>query len=214
METAFFAFPYNFDTEYRFVVKRACQDLGVAPVFGDEVRKADHLANKLRISIEQSGLGFYDITGLNPNVLIELGIGLCAQRRNFLMFDEHKHRKSPAVKAFKCEIPADIAGHEHFKYNNASDLDRELRAVLKQALGIGKNSAHDLKQRIDGLVRKTPLKFGDIAKAIPEAPRYDIDQALASLRFEGRIKLEGRGGGAKWRAKRPGELPDGQAAPH
>jgi hypothetical protein len=209
METAFFAFPYNFDVHYRLAVKRACTDFNVRPIFGDEVRAADHLANKLRASIEQCNLGFYDITGLNPNVMIELGIGLCAQRRNFLMFDAKAHRKSAAVKAFKCEIPSDIAGHEHFKYENENDLDRELRAVLKQALGIGRNSAFDLKIKIDGLVRKTSLRLGEIQQKIPGASRDDIDQAIAALRFEGKIKLEGKAGGARWRARRPGEPVDG-----
>jgi hypothetical protein len=198
METAFFAFPYDFDEAYRLTISRACHNLNVRAVFADDIHRSEVLSDKLRTSIEDCGLAFFDITGLNPNVMIELGMGLCARKKNFLMVHPDKHRAAPAVKAYRGPLPTDLSGLIPFEYRTEYDLDRELRAVLRQALGIGRNSAHDLKMKISQKLRDHPYPLRGLVAAFPEITQAEIEEALAAMKFERTVKLEGRGAGAMW----------------
>lgn len=92
MPRAFFAFPYSFGIDYRIELSRVCDALNVEPIFADEVKKADALLAKLQDEIQASHIGFYDITGLNPNVLIELGMSLAANRPTSGRAVAHTHR--------------------------------------------------------------------------------------------------------------------------
>lgn len=198
MEKVFFAFPFDFGVDYRLVTQRACNDFSLTAVFGDDVRRADALIQKLCTAIDDCRFGFYDITGFNPNVMVELGIGFCSKRTTFIMFNEQKHKNTPAVKAMKSEVPADLQGHERFTYRTPEDLDRELRKTLRQALGIGQNSAYELKERIRKVLNRNPQPIRRIVESLG-APERDVQDALAAMRFEKRVALEGHGAGAKWR---------------
>lgn len=108
MEKVFFAVPYKlFGDEYRILARRACLDRQLTAVFGDETRQADALIRKMCTSIEEARFTFFDITGFNPNVMIELGIAFCAQKKVFLFYNEKRHKESPIVKAGKEPVPAE-----------------------------------------------------------------------------------------------------------
>jgi hypothetical protein len=202
MERVFFAVPFKtFGDDHRIVAKRACEDLGLRAVFGDEERQPDALIQKLCTTISECQVGFYDITGFNPNVMIELGIGFSADRKVFLLINERKHRESPAVRAGKELIPSDLQGHERFKYQTPEDLDRELRQTLRFAFGKGRNDAYEMKQKIEMVLRRNPQPIRKIVETLG-APEQEVSDALAAMRFERRVEVEGRGGGAKWRLTR------------
>jgi hypothetical protein len=149
-------------------------------------------------TIDDARFGFYDITGFNPNVMIELGIAFHAGKKVFLFYNEKRHRNSPAVKAGKDLVPSDLQGHERFAYRTPEEFDRELRQALRVTLGIGQNSVHDLKQRISTMLRNNPQPIRKIVEGM-NAPEQDVQDALYSLRLEKRVTIEGHGRGAKWR---------------
>lgn len=199
MLKAFFAFPYDFEIDYRLTIKRACHDLDVAPVFGDEIRKSKALVDKICEAIEECELGFYDITGFNPNVMIEIGMSYCAERATFIMLNSGKHRQSPAVRAEGSEVPADLEGQHRLVYSTPAELDAELRKTLRQALGIGQNSHHDLKRKIDQRLRaKGAQTLREIASGIGNPDRDELKIALMALRAEKRVRLDGHGLGARY----------------
>lgn len=119
MPRAFFAFPYSFGVDYRIALGRVCDALSVEPVFGDEVRKADALLSKLQEEIQGCHIGFYDITGLNSNVLIELGISFASGRPTFVLYDIDRHKKMPAAKLGKFEVPTDIKERAQLPYKGS-----------------------------------------------------------------------------------------------
>lgn len=199
MEKVFFAVPYKlFGDEYRLLARRACSDMGLSAVFGDEVRQADALIQKMCSAIDEARFGFFDITGFNPNVMIELGIAFCAQKKVFLLYNEKRHREAPAVKAGRELVPSDLQGHERFAYQTPEDFDRELRQTLRATLGIGQNTVHDLKQKIGKMLRNHPQPIRKIVESLA-APEQDVQDALYSMRLEKRVTIEGHGRGAKWR---------------
>jgi hypothetical protein len=199
MAKAFFAFPYDYEVDYRLTIERACHDLGVKPIFGDEIRKSQALVDKICEAIEECELGFYDITGFNPNVMIEVGMSYCAERATFLMLNSKKHKASSAFRTEGCEVPADLEGQHRLVYNTPSELDAELRKTLRQALGIGQNSHHDLKLKVDRqLTAKGAQTLRDLAAGIGSPNRDELKIALMSLRAEKRVRLDGHGLGARY----------------
>lgn len=197
---AFFAFPYKYTIDYRIDVKRVYEDSNVVAVFGDEERNADALLEKLRELINTCDIGFYDITGFNPNVLLELGFGYASRRHTFFMFDQVTHKKSAAGRGRPLEVPSDLRGRAYFEYRGRDELIVEVRKHLRQSLGIGQNAHLELKKKAMILLRSSDgRRIGEIAKSIGgESTRVDVEAAMDSLRHEGRVDLRGRGLGARY----------------
>lgn len=183
MHRAFFGFPFNFGIDYRLAVGRVCHALSVEPVFGDEAKKADALLNKLQEEIQSCHIGFYDITGLNSNVLIELGIAFASNRPTFVLFDAETHKKLPFGKAAKFEMPSDISERSRLFYQGYDSLAAEVRAATRDTLKIGVNSHIDLKARVEKLLRaRTKQKISEIASGIGgDVERADVEAAVAAL---------------------------------
>jgi len=203
MVKAFFAFPYAFKIDYRLAVTRVCSDSQVEAVFGDEHRTGDVLLEKLRDLIQGCEIGFYDLTGLNSNVLIELGIGYClCPKRTFFMFDEERHRKTPAGKLGKFIIPSDILGRAHFAYAGEDDIKALVRKHLRESLGVNGNKHLQLKSGALRFLRsRDGARIGEIAAGIGAVDsRAEVEGAVEALRNEGVVELRGVGGGAKYYA--------------
>lgn len=192
MPRAFFAFPYSFDVDYRIELSRVCDALSVDCVFADDVKKADALLTKLQSEIQASHIGFYDITGLNPNVLIELGMSLASGRPTFVLYDVDKHKKMPASKMGKFEVPSDIKERAQLPYRGHAELAAEVRKAIRETLQIGINSHLALKARVEQQLRRGKQRISEIAAGIGgDATRPDLEAAIMSLRHERIVKLEG-----------------------
>jgi len=202
MARVFFGFPYEFDRDfgddYRGILRRACSDLGAEYVFGDKEFTADSLVSKMNSCIDSCEYAFFDITGFNPSVMMELGIAFHSKGRLFFMYDEAKHRNSAIVKATKDQIPTNIRGQDHFTYRTLYDLDFGVRSSLRNALGIGKSSLQDLKLKINGILRKKPQRIGEIAETLGNVEKDSVAQALFVLRAEKKVECNGIGMGARW----------------
>lgn len=192
MPRAFFAFPYSFDVEYRIELRRVCSSLNVDAVFADDVKKADALLTKLHDEIEASHIGFYDLTGMNPNVLIELGMSLASKRPTFVLYDVDRHKKMPASKIGKFEVPSDIKERAQLPYKGHAELAAEVRKAIRETLQIGLNSHLDLKARIERQLRRGRQRISEIATGIGgDVARPDLEAAIMSLRHERVVALDG-----------------------
>lgn len=194
MPRAFFAFPYAFDKdpEYRIELGRVCDALNVECVFADEVKRSDALLTKLQSEIQASHIGFYDITGLNPNVLIELGMSLASGRPTFVLYDVERHRKMPAAKLGKFEVPSDIKERAQLPYRGNAELAAEVRKAIRETLQIGINSHLALKAKVEAQLRRGRQRISDIAAGIgSDVSRPDLEAAIMSLRHEKIVKLDG-----------------------
>jgi hypothetical protein len=192
MPRAFFAFPYSFGVDYRIAISRVCDALNVTPIYGDEVIRSDALLSKLQEEIQTCHIGFYDITGLNPNVLIELGMSFASNRPTFVLYDLDRHKKTPAAKLGKFEVPSDIKERAHLPYKGFDELGAEVRKAMRETLQIGLNGHLDLKAKVEKQLRRGRQRISEIAAGIgSEAPRADLEAAIMSLRHEKIIALEG-----------------------
>lgn len=189
---AFFAYPYNFGVDYRIELGRVCSALQVDAVFADDVKKADALLPKLQEEIQASHIGFYDITGYNPNVLIELGMSFASGRPTFVLYDVERHKKTPASKLGRFEVPADIRERALLPYKGNAELAAEVRKAIRETLQIGINSHLALKAQVERQLRRGKQRISEIAAGIGgEVQRPDLEAAIMSLRHEKIVKLDG-----------------------
>jgi hypothetical protein len=175
----------------------ACHDLKVKYVFGDGSVSSSTLLDKMSSDIESSDYAFFDITGFNPNVMIELGMAYQHKRRVYIVFDEKRHKDAPATKAVKEPVPANIRGQDHFAYKSLADFDAVIRTALRKALGIGNNSLQDIKIKINRSLRERPQRIGEIVATIG-ADQEQISEALLVMRAERTVTCKGHGMGARW----------------
>jgi hypothetical protein len=176
----------------------ACHDLRAEYVFGDASVRSTTLIDKMSTDIESCDHAFFDITGFNPNVMIELGMAYQHRRRIYFMYDERRHRISAAVKTTKELVPTNIRGQDHFAYSSAAEFDKKIRSALRDALGIDRNSMHDIKMKINRTLSRRPQRISEIAKTIGDVDQTQISDVLSAMRTEGIVACSGRGMGARW----------------
>jgi hypothetical protein len=206
MPKIFFGFPYDFDrefgAEYRLTLRRAAEDQKCSHVFGDSEISAGALMDKLVACIDACDHAYFDITGFNPSVMLELGAAFYAKGKIHFYFNGKRHRASPLYRVQREEIPTDIRGQDHFEYETVHDLDFGIRNSLRAALGVGKSSLDDLKIRINSALKKGPQRISEIAETIGVPERESVSQALYVLRAEQKVTCSGVGMGAKWELRR------------
>lgn len=203
MPRVFFAFPYSVEDEYRRILISACHDLRVEYVFGDGTVSSTTLIDKMSNDIEGCDHAFFDITGFNPNVMIELGMAYQHKKRVYFMYDGRRHKNAPATKAVKEEVPTNIRGQDHFTYDSLAEFNLKVRAALRNALGIGRNLLHETKIKISRTLASKPQRIGEIAKSIGESDQSQVSEALTVMKIEGKVTCKGHGMGAKWENIRP-----------
>jgi hypothetical protein len=80
------------------------------PLFADEQVEAKPLIDKIQDMLSRALFGIYDISGLSPNVMLELGMGLASGNAHYLL------------KEKATEVPADLAGYEFIEYESIEGL--------------------------------------------------------------------------------------------
>ena len=203
----FFAFPYEFDQsqpEYRVALKQCVEAEGFRPLFADEKTSPNHVLMHVADCIDECEIGFYDITGLNPNVLIEFGLGYASEKPCFLLINETAHLKqSKSFWGSKTEllpIPADLNGILLYKYTSTENLRAVVSQVVKQNLVEKIRSGQAMaNQIIDRLKRRGPANMSTIARDINQ-PIDEVRPILRSLVAVDKVHKEGRARGTKYRA--------------
>lgn len=88
----FVAYAYNlYDRrDYRKVFTSLEQAFGVKFIFADEKITNMHIMQKIISYIQASDFSIYDISGWNPNVTLELGIGMMSKKDWYILLNPDK----------------------------------------------------------------------------------------------------------------------------
>jgi len=116
IKTVFVAYPYRLGEGYRTALGSRFEGSGVELRYADERLENSHVMDKIRRMMTESDVSCFDITGSNPNVMLELGYALGAEEPGFVVVQED------AVD----EISADITGWDQLRYKDAPDLADKL----------------------------------------------------------------------------------------
>lgn len=116
IRSVFVAYPYKLGQEYRDSLRDRFEGTGVEFRYADDRLENTHVMEKIRRMMSESDVSFFDITGNNPNVMLELGYALGSEQPGFVVVQEG------AVG----DISADITGWDQLRYTDLADLAAKL----------------------------------------------------------------------------------------
>lgn len=186
MAKIFFAFPHRFDDEfpnYRVALKEACRDQNHEAVFASTVPAGGFVLEHVSDCIEGCSAAFFDITGLNPSVLIEFGLAYAKGAETFILLNERDHvtvttKFLGGRTQIPLGIPADMSGKIRTHYTSTFDLRQSLNRTLEQYFP-SKPEVLPLAQKILQHVKKFgPLPIGKIVNAVAEP--YEVVRPVVS----------------------------------
>lgn len=205
MQKIFFAFAYEYDKTnpwYRICLRNTVRETGFQPIFADDVAGTGHILDHVEQCIEEAAIGFYDITGLNPNVLIEFGLGHASDKPCFVLMNPELH-----VREFKTfwgksatpiPIPADLTGILHYDYTSSHSLSAVVKRIIDQNLREPKQGMALANKIIERLKRRGPANMSAIAKDVSK-PIEEVRPILRSLIATDQVVKEGHSRGTTYR---------------
>jgi hypothetical protein len=164
------------------------------------------ILDKVRSHIERSDVGLFDITFLNPNVLLELGIAVGMKKRAFILVNSQHDDEGGWFKRIfagkKMTLPVNLQGLELVKYSNKQELTQRLGSIV---LGLSSSTdastlSHSsrVKEAVLKIVRGAPgLGIRQIESKSGETIEF-VRSALSRLRKEGLVKTKGSGTGTQY----------------
>jgi hypothetical protein len=169
------------------------------------------ILDKVRRHIERCDVGLFDLTYLNPNVLLELGIALGMKKRTHIFInaaaDERSGFFSRIFSSKRPDLPVNLQGLELVQYSTKSELVRKL---LKLCESLGNsidsrtfNHSYRVRQAIMQILQQdSGLRITEIESKSGETIEF-VRSALQRLRREGLIRTEGRASGTRYYAVTP-----------
>lgn len=203
----FVAYAYNlYDRrDYRRVFTSLEGAFGVKFIFADEKITNMHIMQKIIAYIQASDFSIFDISGWNPNVTLELGIGMMSQKDWYILVNPDKTPNQ--------EVPSDIKGIDRIQYASFSDLEDRLAALLSQRYSKIERQTIDQYMEslrttvLELLIANPGLTMADISKFLQLS--LQLTQAVVSpLMTDG--KLESRGIKRWTKYYLAGTAPDGE----
>jgi len=97
--------------DLRDAVEKAFKGTGLRAYYADIEVRSGHILDKIKDMIRSTKFGIYDISNdLKPNVFIELGFAMAANRPFYLVCKKGS------------KIPADLAGIDRLEYESYKEL--------------------------------------------------------------------------------------------
>ncbi len=207
MAKIFFAFPHRFDQEhpnYRVALREACRDQKHDAVFASAVPTAGHVLQHVNECIDDCDAAFFDVTGLNPSVLIELGMAYAEGKPTFILLNQDEHVRVSKNMLGKqtvepLEIPADLTGIVRTHYKNTFDLRQSLVRTLEQYFPSKPEVMPLAKTIIQHLKRFGPSPMAGIATGV-STDVNKVRPVVSALVATSQLKKTGIGTGTKYEA--------------
>lgn len=97
-------------------------------------RGAFSIRDAIDSEIPESDLFVADLTGVRPNVMVEIGMALHHLPKNRVLFYMQKADKVPGMKGAVEKPPFDLSGYSYDKIVDSSDIDRLVRRRIQNIL--------------------------------------------------------------------------------
>lgn len=179
--TAFFASPYSKEFQWvRNAVATACRELNIEFRSVDEiVLPGTNIVPAIHYEITQSSFAFVVISGLNPNVLYELGLLHSQSKPTVILTDQDTFES----------LPFDLRSLLVIRYDSKSKNEDELKIITSAA-------AIRILRMIEEPNLRSNIAVGNFE--IPEVPTFDTAQLnIGQMDFEALKKLAEKAVGRK-----------------
>lgn len=121
-DLVFVGMPFSLNDIYNYGIKPTIESFNLKCWRADEDKKMGDISCKICGTLQSSRFAVMDISGLNPNVCIEVGLAYGYGKRVILL----KNRETP--------IPSNLAGIEYVEYMDIDSLKKTLPDYIKSAL--------------------------------------------------------------------------------
>lgn len=121
-DLVFVGMPFSLNDVYYYGIKPTLESFNLKSWRADEDKKMGDISCKICGTLQSSRFAVMDISGLNPNVCIEVGLAYGYGKRVILL----KNRTTP--------VPANLAGIEYVEYVDIDSLKKSLPDYIKSAL--------------------------------------------------------------------------------
>jgi hypothetical protein len=206
MAKIFFAYPYAWDEtepQYRVALRQAVKNLGHECVIAKEIPTDLPLLEHIKLLIEEAEVAFFDITGLNPNVLIEFGIGYAADTRAILLENTSLQFSLQSsvfgAKKRAIEIPSDLKPFVRCPYTSTGDIAGIIAKATHTYLP--EETAKTLmRNKIKQIVKASgPINMSGIASAA-RVSVDDVRPVLKGLIATQEVRRIGNGPGTRYQS--------------
>jgi hypothetical protein len=164
------------------------------------------ILDKVTKHIERSDFGLFDITFLNPNVLLELGIALGMKKRSHIFLnsaaDERSGFFSRIFATRTTSLPVNLQGLELVQYSTRQQLMERLLSLSRSLSNTVEpstlNHSYRVRQAVLEIVKANPgLRISEIETRSGETIEF-VKSALQRLRKDRLICTEGRSSGTRY----------------
>jgi hypothetical protein len=208
MAKIFFAYPYAWDHDqphYRIAIKEATRALGHQAIIAKDIPTDLPLLEHIKQQIEDAEIAFFDITGLNPNVLIEFGIGYSVDTKAILLVNPALHVRTEkgvfGAQRIAMTTPTDLSPFVRYDYADTNALRVLIAAAIRTHLP-EETRALDMRDKIKKIVAQSgPINMSAIAAA-SRIPIDDVRPILKGLVALNEINRLGAGPGTKYQVPR------------
>ena len=118
----FVAYPYALGDGYRAALRDRFTDSGIDFLYADDRLANKHILAKIVDMMRESDVSMFDVTGNNPNVMLELGIALGLDEPGFVAINRN------AIDA----LSADVHGWDTLRYGDFAELAEKLHGYATQ----------------------------------------------------------------------------------
>jgi hypothetical protein len=116
--------PFKFDAYYRQIYAPAISEAGLIPVWGNDLCKFGETRDRIRRAISDSKVCLADISGLNTNVIYEIGFARALSKPVILLIRESE----------KDKLPFDLATFHVEGYGPDQRDKKRLRKWMQEAI--------------------------------------------------------------------------------
>lgn len=127
-------FKNHFNRYYQDIFIPAIKNSGLVPIRADEINKPGVIINQIWEGIKQSHLCLAEVTGLNPNVMYELGLAHAINKPVVLV-----------VQNSAKDIPFDLRALRHIVYDTSTttwveDLKKNIEKMIREVINAPSDS--------------------------------------------------------------------------
>lgn len=180
--------------EYRGVFEELAKAFSAKFVFLDESPLSLEVPQRFVTVLRASRFGIFDVSGWDPNVLLELGIALGLNERTCVV--------AQAGKAADGRTPTDLRGLERVQYNSYAELQDYLFKLLSDELPVPRS--HEVERQVEALREHAlelihgqhGLRINDIANLLGVS--VDMAKLIVKPLVGSQVRLEGAARGARY----------------
>lgn len=159
------------------------------------------IMEKVREEILHCDAGLYDVTFRNPNVMMELGIAVGANKSWHILYNPAADTKTLSIRGWfdrkNTQLPANLRGYEYLEYTDKDQLKATLSTWSAQTL---ERASRETKTRWESaaaemtalLVKEPGLKIGEIGSRLGQHVAM-VRLTLSELRKQRVLRTDGRG---------------------